>query len=107
MHDHPLVGDDGLYLNDALRRLGRILGEEGDAGGVVLLGRQLEVDDGSEEGVGDLHEDPGAVAGVGVGSVGAAVLEVAQRSDAELDDLVAALALEMRDEADSARVVLE
>ena len=42
--------------------------EEGDADGVLTGGRQVEVDDGAEEGVGDLDQDAGTVAGVGVGA---------------------------------------
>ena len=40
-------------------------------------GGQVEVDDRAEEAVGDLDQDPGAVAGVGLGARRAPVVEVA------------------------------
>ena len=69
--------------------------------------RQVEVDDRAEEAVGDLDQDAGAVAGVGLGARRAAVLEVAERADAHRHDLVAGPALDVDDERDAAGVVLE
>ncbi len=60
----------------------------------------------AEERVRDLGEDAGAVTGVGLGADGTAVLEVAQRRERLLDDVVPGLAAHRRDEGDAARVVL-
>ena len=49
---------------------------------------------------------PGAVAGVRVSALGAAVLEVLERVERLLDDGMGRLAPELRDERDAARVVL-
>ena len=51
--------------------------------------RELEVDDRPQEGVGDLHQDAGAVAGVDLGAGGAAVVEVAQGGERLDHDVVA------------------
>ena len=45
------------------------LRQEGDAGGVAALGRQLEVDNGAQERVGNLQQDARAVAGVRLGAL--------------------------------------
>ena len=65
-----------------------------------------EVDDGAQELVRDLHEDPGAVAAARVGPGGAAVLEVAQGREPLLDDGVRRHTGERRDHGDAAGVVL-
>src|SRR5690242_21931402 len=70
-----------LSLHDALPIY------EGGPHGVVVLGRQVEVDDCAEEGVGNLHQDPGPVAGVGLRACGTAVLEVAERSEEHTSEL--------------------
>ena len=57
-------------------------------------------------GIGDLDEDPGAVAGFGVRAGGAAVLEVREGCQRADDRLVRGRAVEARDECDAARVVL-
>jgi hypothetical protein len=55
----------------------------------------------------DLHEDPGAVAGLGVCSCGAAMLEILERRQRAIDGLVRLPAIEPGDERDAARIVLE
>ena len=52
------------------------------------------------------EQDPGAVAGVGVGAGGAAMREVRERGERSHDGLVRGLAVEPRDERDAAGVVL-
>src|SRR5262249_35055910 len=52
-------------------------------------------------------EDAGAVTGVGLGPLRAAVIEVAQRLDGPLDDAMAGPPPHVDDERDAARVVLE
>src|SRR5262245_65368531 len=61
---------------------------------------------GLEEGVWDLDEDAGAVAGNGIGAHRATVLEVLKDIERVLDDVVRRPASEVGDEADAARVVL-
>ena len=59
-------------------------GQEAHGDGVGALGRQVAAlarGRRAHECVGDLQEDPGAVTGVGIGSLGAAVLEADQRGD--------------------------
>ena len=60
----------------------------------------------AQERVGDLGEDARAVAGVGLGAGGAAVVEVAQRGEGLVDDLVGRRAGQRRHEGDAAGVVL-
>src|SRR5690606_32297405 len=67
---------------------------------------QLEPELGPEEGVRDLEEDAGAVAGVLLGADGAPVVEVLQRGEAGLDDLTGRSATERGDEGHAAGVVL-
>jgi hypothetical protein len=81
-------------------------GEEADPHAVLARGRQLEPAGHPEESVGDLDEDPGAVAGFGVGALGAAVLEVVQRRQRLVDHVVARLVVEPGDHRDAAGVVL-
>src|SRR5207248_3365540 len=85
---------------------GGVGGDHGDADGVVAGGRELEVDDGAQEGVRDLDQDAGAVAGGDLGAGGAAVLHVAQRGERLGDDGVAGDPGEGGDEGDSAGVLL-
>ena len=59
----------------------------------------------AEELVGELEQDPGAVAGVGVGARGAAVLQVLERHGA-CDVSWVGLAVEARDDGDAAGIVL-
>ena len=67
---------------------------------------QLEVGDRAEEGVRDLRDDAGTVAGAGVGADRAAVLEVAQRVERGGDDVVAGGAAQGGDHGQPAGVLL-
>ena len=105
-----LLADDALDRRLRLLRLHRIGRQERDADG-VLTGRgkvdPLVAEDPAEEAVRDLDEDACAVAGVGLGTGGPAVLEVRERVEARADELVAGDALHVGDERHAARVVLE
>ena len=68
--------------------------------------RKVEVDLLAQERVGHLREDPGAVAGLGVGARRATVLEVLQRHERLVDDLARRLVVEACDERNATRVVL-
>ena len=103
----PFALHDLLDLGDRLARFVRVLGQERNAGRVVARGRKFEVDHCAEEAIGHLDQDAGAVAGTGVGTERAAMVEVAQRRQPELDDAVAPAAAQVGNEADPARVVLE
>ena len=59
-----------------------------------------------EKGVGNLEQDAGAVAGMGVASAGAAMLEVDQDVNGVADDVVGLPAVEVGHDAHAARVVL-
>ena len=63
-------------------------------------------DDGAEERVGDLQQDPGTVARARIGARGAAMLEVRERLERPPHGLVQRLRVESRDERDAAGVVL-
>src|SRR5690606_36107401 len=115
---HGAPAEEGLaFALDDLRELflelapvGGVAGEEDEAGAVAAgFG---EVDAGlfgglDAKGVGDLQEDSGAVAGVGLAAGGAAVVEVFEDLDALAKGLVGGAALEVGDKADAARVVFE
>ena len=71
--------------------------------------RQRETELGAlarEKLVGDLDQHAGAIAGSRIAAAGAPVRQVDQHLDALQNDLVRPLALEVRDEADAAGVVL-
>jgi len=59
-----------------------------------------------EEGVRNLHENAGAVAGARIGADRAAMFEVAENVDRVGDDLMRLLALDVGDEADAAGILL-
>ena len=95
----------GLAIN-ALRVVGR---HEHVTDRVVPGLGQLDLErcgDLFQEGVRDLHQDAGAVAGERVCARRAAMGQVLQDLDAVLDDGVARAALQIGDEADAAGIVL-
>ena len=83
-----------LLLHPALQRSHRLRArflvarEKADRHPVAPLVGQLEAGDLPEEGVGQLDQDAGAVAGVRVGALGAPVLEVLERPQRSRDHLV-------------------
>ena len=85
--------------------------QEGHADGVGAgrgqLDPRLGADDLAQEAVGHLDQDPGAVAGVGLGARRPAVLEVGQGSESGAHQVVAAHTLDVGHERDPAGVVLE
>jgi hypothetical protein len=88
----------------------RLDGKEGHADAVFSRGRQGETELGAlarEELVGDLNQDAGAIAGLGIAAAGAPVGQVDQNLDTFEDDVVRPLALEIRNEANAAGIVLE
>ena len=105
-----LLGGDRLDRAHGLALGLVVVGQERDADGVRPARRQVDAllgEHGAEELVRDLGEDAGAVAGVRLGAGGAAVLEVLERGDGLLDDLVGLLPRHLRDEGDAAGVLLE
>ncbi|CAB4881877.1 unannotated protein [freshwater metagenome] len=86
--------------------LGLILREEAHPDAVASELRKLELADGPQELVGNLREDPRAVAGRDVGALGTAVLEVVERLQRANDDVVHRLVVELGDHRDAAGVVL-
>jgi hypothetical protein len=78
--DDPQALLDGEVFDLPLgrRSCDALLGQEGDPGGVLALGGQVEVDGVTEEGVGDLQEHACTVAGPLVCAGRAAMVEVLQ-----------------------------
>ena len=110
-HEGHAVGgaallEDALRVADALRVVVRE--EEHGHAIVALVGKQLALLLRllAEEAVGDLEEHAGAVAGVSLEALAASVLEVDEDRERVVEGLVAADALEVRDCADAAGVVL-
>ena len=99
---------DGL-LEQAfeLRAPARVGRQEADGDPVASGSGEVEGERGAEERIGELEQDPGAVAGGRVGTLGAAMLEVRERGQRAHDRLVAACPVEPGDERDAAGVVLE
>src|SRR6185436_16332679 len=89
----------------------RIARHEDVAGGIHAGLRQIDarvfLRDLLEEGVRQLDEDAGAVAGVDLAAACTAVIEVLEDLDALFDDGVRLLALDVHDEADATGVMLE
>ena len=104
-HPQALLGRKRVDLGH--HRVAPLRGQERQARGVGALRGQLEPDDGTEERVGDLEEDARAVAGVDLGSAGAAVLQPQQRRERPPDDGVVAATLEVGHHRDATGVVLE
>ncbi|EAP99266.1 hypothetical protein JNB_03820 [Janibacter sp. HTCC2649] len=86
--------------------LGLVLGQVGHARGIRPCNRKLDVENGPEERVGQLREDARAVTDERVGTRGAPVVEVAQRREGVLDDVVASRASHGRHHGNATSVVL-
>ncbi len=100
------VGSDALD-QPAQQRLAVVVAGEEDEPGAVRAGRgQGEGHRSTQEAVGHLDQDAGAVTSVGVGAGGAAVFEVDEQREGVADDGGRAMALDVGDEADAAGIVL-
>ena len=111
----PAEQVQSLGLDDLLHgraRGGGVLGrlrQEGDSGGIAAGLGQIEplvVADRAQELVRHLKQDARAVAGVRLGALGAAVLEVQQRGDGLVHDVAAAATVHVHDHGHTTRVVL-
>ena len=108
-HLLALAGDDRLDLGGrvlARLELGR---QEADADAVRAPRREIDPRARellAQEAVGDLEEDAGAVSGLGIGALGAAVLHVVERDERLPDHLVRRGRAQARDERDAAGIVL-
>ena len=106
-----LFGADAGNGRLAALALGRVGRQEHVAGRERTRRRQLDaelaLEDLGEELARQRRQDPGAVAGVRLGAARAAVIHPAEQVIRVGEDLVAPLALDVRDEADAAAVVLE
>ena len=101
-----------LVGNDALDDVapGGLARHEQRADRVVAGLGQLEADLGGlalEEGVRNLHQNAGAVAGARIGADRAAVFEIAENAERVGDDLVRFPALDVGDEADAAGILFQ
>ena len=112
-HDSPAEDEQPLfagYPGDLCARSSRSRGvdrEECHSRDITAPFRKRERYDRPKEFVGHLDQDPGAVAGLGIGTKGAAVGEVLERGEPEVDDLVGRGALQVGEERDATRVVFE
>ena len=106
-HLQALGLDDLLHRGGGRRGVFRGLRQERDAGGVAACFGQVEVDDLTEEVVGNLDQDAGAVTAVRLGALRTAMLEVDQRGDCLVHDVAAAPAVHVDDHGNPARVMLE
>ncbi len=105
----PFRGDRALDLLLAGRPRGRLLGQEHHADAVLPDRRQRDAElaaRAAQECVGELDQDARAVALQRVGARGPPMRQVFEDPEALGDDRVAFLALDVRDEAQAARVVL-
>ena len=84
----------------------RLARQEDEPDAVLALGGERERRHAPEESIGDLEQDAGAIARIGLAAARAAVPQVHQHLQRLLHDRVRALTLDVRDEADAARVVL-
>ena len=105
--DETLVGDDRFDRTLRLLRVGGVGGQERQADRVLPQRGQRESGDLAEEAVGHLDQNASAITTVCLGTRCAAVLHVAQRPDAEVDDGTTANAVDVRDEGHAAGIVFE
>ena len=107
---HLALGAHGaLELLLAGLARGVLLGQEHHAHAVLAMRRQLHAlrgQLGTVERVRNLDQDAGAVAHQGIGSHGAAVIQVLQDQQALVDDVVRLAALDVGNEPDAAGIVL-
>ena len=100
-----LFSKDALNPGLGIVSLIRVLGQEGNSGDVLAWRWKRETGHVPVEPVGDLDQDPGAVAGVDIGPLGPAVLQIAERANGLRHDLVCGRARHVAHERDSAGVV--
>ena len=84
-----------------------VLGQEGDAGGVVAAGGQVEVDHVARRSRGDLEQDAGPVAAVLLAPGGPPVGQVLEGGEGLAHQAVGGPALQVGHQGDAAGVVLE
>ena len=101
----PFVADRPLDERFELCPARLVEGEEERTDAVPAGGGQA-LDRRSEERIGQLDQDSGAVAGICIGPRGAAMLEVRERSQGPADRFVGGLPIQPRDERHPAGIVL-
>ena len=106
-HGQTLVDDDRLDHFLGLLGVGGVERQECHADRVRAYRRQLEAGNLAQESVGDLNQDAGTIAGVGLGAGCTSVFEIAERAKAHGHDRPARDPLQVRDERDAASVVFE
>ena len=103
-----LVGNHAFNVGNARGNGSVVLGQENHPNTVFSLSGQRRSGRGghfAEEGIGHLHQNAGAVAGVGVGTGRAAVAQVIEHLQGFGDDGVGLVALDVGHHADAAGVV--
>ena len=109
-HPLPFRRDDALQRPVADQALGLAPGQEHERHAVIAGSRQAVRDRGvlgTEEGIGELHQDPRPVARVLVAAARPAMLEVPQDLQAAQDGRMALPAAQVGHEPDAAGVALE
>ncbi len=105
-----LLGDDALDHFFKLLALFALVDGKNHAYAIVTGVGQLKPEAGAgvlQKSMGNLHQDPGSVAGVLLATAGAAMVEVLQYRQRLIDDLMGLLALDVDDEPDAASIMLE
>ncbi len=105
--DQFFLFGDGLDRSLHGRAFARLCRKERVAHGVATDGREVEAGDRAKERIRNLSDDARAVAGAGVRAHRSTVLEVAQRAQRGIDDVVSGGAAERRHHGEPARVLLE
>ena len=107
--EDALALDADVHLEQLLDLLAarRVVGQEALRHAVGAQRREVEVDDRAQERVGHADEDPGAVARADVGALGAAVLEIVERHQRAVDDLVRRPVVQPRHHRHATGIVLE
>ncbi len=105
-HELPLLDDRVREQRLELGPARLVVRQEAHRDAVAPERRQLRVEHSAEESVGELDQDPRAVARQAVGARRTAMLEIRERGQRALDRLVRRLRVQVRDEGDAAGIVL-
>ena len=106
----PFFLNNLLDIADGLEGRHARVREEGNTGGVLTCGRQLDALSShflAVEAVRDLNKDARAVAGVLLGTCGAAVIQIDQCLDALIHNVSAGAAMHVHHKGDTTRIMLE
>ena len=106
-YPEPLIPDNPVDYLFSGSRLNRVLRQESDTRGIASFRWQFERHNRTKKAIWNLNQEPGAITGVRIRSHRTPVFQVADGIDAHPDDVVAAPALDIYDEADATGVVFK